>query len=158
MYFSVRLNRSFRDIGTVLGMGLLSLTLVHAQAPSTATSAPHMHPPNPKPVNLHVLPKDMNPDALHELMHGYSAQLGVQCSYCHAPSATGKGLDFASDSKTEKATARKMISMALDINEKYLPKALPVDSPEQVACGTCHRGHAKPEAFVPPPSHEHEGH
>lgn len=27
----------------------------------------------------------------------------------------------------------------------------------RVTCGTCHRGHAHPQAFVPPPEEEHEG-
>ena len=150
-------NRLFRILAIAVAASLISSPRIHAQVSPPATLASHAHPPNPTPVNLHVLPKDLSRDALHELMHGYSAQLGVQCSYCHAPSSTGKGLDFASDSKPAKTTARHMISMAEDINTKYLAKTLPTDTPEQVACGTCHRGHAKPETFVPPP-HEHEGH
>ncbi len=133
-------------------------TLASAQTPvAPPAPPPHVHHQNPKPVNLHVLPKDIDPNSLHELMHGYSAQLGVQCAYCHAPSPTGKGLDFASDSKPEKSTARHMMSMTEDINSKYIAKSLPAEAPPQVACGTCHRGNAKPDAFVTP-SHEHDGH
>jgi hypothetical protein len=90
-------------------------------------------------------------------MHGYSNQLGVQCSYCHAQSTTGSGLDYSSDAKPEKTTARYMMTMADDINEKYISKSLPVGAAAQVTCGTCHRGHAKPEAFAMQPR-GHEGH
>jgi Photosynthetic reaction centre cytochrome C subunit len=132
-------------------------TLVLAQAPEATSASPHVHPPNPKPVNLHVLPKDIDPDVLHDLMHGYSGQLGVKCSHCHAPLPNSKDLDFASDTKPEKITARQMMAMTNDINSKYVAQALPTETPTKVSCGTCHRGQSKPEDFVVP-AHGHEGH
>ncbi|MDE3105208.1 MAG: c-type cytochrome [Acidobacteriota bacterium] len=109
----------------------------------------------PAPSNLQALPKDISSESLRSLMRAYSGQLGIGCGYCHAPSASGHGLDFASDAKREKVIARAMILMTADINAKYLAAALPNEKPMTVDCGTCHRGHAEPEPFVPPP---HEGH
>jgi Photosynthetic reaction centre cytochrome C subunit len=117
-----------------------------AQAPAPMA---HMHPANPKPVNLKVLPKDINPDTLHEMMHGYSNDLGVKCGYCHADAASGTGTDFASDAKPEKAIARYMIAMTENINANYLAKAMPGDAKAKATCGTCHRGSAQPAPFVP---------
>ncbi|MDE3105205.1 MAG: c-type cytochrome [Acidobacteriota bacterium] len=138
---------------------VLLLLVVSGSCPAqeAQTAPPHVHPVNPRPTNLQVLPSDIAPDALHALMHSYSAQLGVGCNYCHAATATGKGLDFASDSKPQKQTARAMIRMTAAINEKYLATAFPDQKSPVADCGTCHRGHAEPEPFLAPP-HEHEGH
>jgi hypothetical protein len=67
-------------------------------------------------------------------------------------------MNFADDSKKEKQTARLMIKMTQDINANYVSKLEGADGP--VTCGTCHRGHVKPEAFVPKPEghdHDHPG-
>ncbi len=93
-------------------------------------------------------------------MHHWAGDLGVECSFCHAADPTKKGpggrpmLNFPDDSKKEKATARVMVSMMEDINKNYVMK---VDNDgKPVSCGTCHRGHKEPEAFVPPPEqHDH---
>jgi hypothetical protein len=51
--------------------------------------------------------------------------------------------DFADDSNKDKIAARKMYTMVQEINKNYL-----AESKTLVTCGTCHRGHEKPEAFV----------
>lgn len=51
--------------------------------------------------------------------------------------------DFTDDSKQQFKTARQMYTMIQEINKKYLLQAK-----APVACGTCHRGHETPEAFV----------
>jgi hypothetical protein len=109
--------------------------------------------PNTPPTNLQVLPKTISNYNLVALMKQYKAQLGVKCSYCHAESSTPHKLDFASDAKPEKKTARLMMTLTNDLNSKYLvnlPTGHPGERPAQVNCGTCHRGHEKPEAWVPP--------
>ncbi len=61
-------------------------------------------------------------------------------------------MDFASDAKQDKATARLMIRMTGTINKEYLAKVIDPDAmPEdkQVTCGTCHRGHHMPEPLCP---------
>ncbi|MGA7520949.1 MAG: c-type cytochrome [Acidobacteriaceae bacterium] len=118
----------------------------------------HSHRPFPKPVNLKVLPKNTTPEHLREIMRGFTGALGVKCGFCHAMNPQTHKLDFPSDAKPEKTTARLMIRMTQTINKNYMvkvddPDATPQD--KQVTCGTCHRGHHMPEHFVPPPEEHH---
>jgi hypothetical protein len=108
--------------------------------------------PQPKPVNLKVLPKDIAREDLITIMRGYAGLLGVECSFCHARNPQTHKLDFPSDAKDDKTIARTMIQMTQTINEQYMaqvhdPDAMPED--KHVTCGTCHRGHSMPEHFVP---------
>jgi hypothetical protein len=108
--------------------------------------------PQPKPVNLKVLPKDIAREDLIKIMRGYAGLLGVECSFCHARNPQTHKLDFPSDAKDDKTIARTMIQMTQTINEQYMaqvhdPDAMPED--KHVTCGTCHRGHSMPEHFVP---------
>lgn len=103
--------------------------------------------------NLKVLPVNISHDDLIATMRGFSRALGTRCDHCHAagpPDPNGKEqLDFASDAKPEKNVARTMIRMTRAINGDYISK---VDEKHEhpVTCGTCHRGHVVPEAYVPP--------
>jgi Photosynthetic reaction centre cytochrome C subunit len=122
----------------------------------------------PPPKNLQVLPKNLTADQVHEIMHGWEAALGTNCSHCHAadPNKIGPNgrprLDFALDTKPEKSTARLMYKMVQDINSNYIsmvekPGAENAEkSPTPVTCGTCHRGHVTPEPFVAPPDEDHD--
>ena len=112
--------------------------------------------PLPKPTNLQVLPKDINPEELVHMMRGIAGALGVECNFCHVAGPKPREMNFASDDKPEKATARIMMRMTQAMNQQYMsqihdPDATPED--KQVTCGTCHRGHKMPEHFVPPPEH-----
>ncbi|MBT9331716.1 c-type cytochrome [Paracidobacterium acidisoli] len=112
-----------------------------------------MHRPLPKPVNLQVLPKNMPPEDVIKVMHGFEGALGVKCEFCHMRNAQTHHLDFASDAKEDKQIARIMLKMTHDINENFMsqvkdPDAMPED--KHVMCGTCHRGHKMPEHFIPP--------
>jgi Photosynthetic reaction centre cytochrome C subunit len=136
---------------------------VHAaQEPaSQAAPAPHVHPPNPTPTNLQVLPKNLTGDQVHEIMHKWEAALGTKCSTCHAADPKNIGpngkprLNYADDSKKEKATARLMYKMTETINTQYVSKVENAGDP--VTCGTCHRGHLGPQPFTPAPEdHDHD--
>lgn len=137
-----------------------AFSAVHGQQAGTSTSPEdHAHRPLPKPVNLKVLPKDIAPEDLRQIMHGYAGALGVKCSFCHERNPQTHKMDFASDAKPDKATARLMIRMTQTINENYLVKVNDPDATAEdkhVTCGTCHRGHHMPEHFVPPPEEHHE--
>ena len=116
--------------------------------------------PQPKPVNLKVLPKDIAREDLIKIMRGYAGALGVECNFCHAANPQTHKLDFPSDAKDDKAIARTMIAMTQTINEQYMtqvhdPDAMPED--KHVTCGTCHRGHSMPEHFVAEPRHRASG-
>jgi hypothetical protein len=144
--------------------------------PSGGQAAPggqRPRPPLPKIINLQVLPKDTPAEEVMRIMRGFNGQLGVECEFCHVPDEKTRKMNFASDAKPEKAAARVMMGMTHEINSKYL-KELPEmhhehgeeaehaehgghdDHPARVTCGTCHRGHSHPEAFVPPPEKDHE--
>ncbi len=130
-----------------------------AQQPA-APPAHHEHGPTPPPTNLQVLPKTLTGEQVHEIMHKWEAQLGADCGTCHAVDPKNIGpngrprLNFADDSKPEKATARLMFKMVEEINSHYIGKI--DNSGMPVTCGTCHRGHVSPEPFVPAPDHDHD--
>jgi hypothetical protein len=121
----------------------------------------------PMPTNLQVLPKDMTGQEVATYMAGVAAGLGVQCNYCHVPPAPAPGaapppaaagaaggrgrggapqLDFASDDKQEKKTARVMLKMVSTVNDTLTGEFGKSGSPVvKVECVTCHHGVAKPE-------------
>ena len=126
-----------------------------------------------KPENLQVLPKTMPTDSVVPIMRGITLSLGVRCSFCHVeregaaapppaapapgapPTSAGGGpgpgfdpfrnIDFKSDEKDHKKTARVMMRMVDSINTRFLA-AIPNrdDPPTNVTCMTCHRGLSKP--------------
>jgi hypothetical protein len=96
----------------------------------------------------------MDPERLVEAMHHISGSLGVHCDYCHEMDQTTHHPNFASDANPKKNTTRAMMRMTHEINESYISK---LDTKTQVNCGTCHRGNAKPQVFVPPPEEHGPG-
>ena len=115
----------------------------------------------PAPTNLHVLPKDITGQQLHETMEHWASDLGVHCDTCHAVDPSGPGpngrprMNFAADEKSEKAMARIMYTMLETDKSDYVAKVAAMDKMAEPAapltCGTCHRGHLDPEAFTPTP-------
>ena len=75
------------------------------------------------------------------VMNFFSASLGRRCNFCHASNDKGQ-LDFVSDAKPEKNTAREMIKLVMDINKTT--GALKLDA---VSCNTCHRGRPSPQSL-----------
>ncbi len=147
----------------ILGAALFAVT-AGAQAPPSGGE--HHHPPAPAPTNLKVLPKTLTGDQVHEIMHQWAGDLGVECNTCHAEDPVKKmpngrpALNFPEDSKKEKETARLMVKMTGDINGNYTSMVESshdnAESAKKVTCGTCHRGHLDPPAYVAPKEHEHE--
>ena len=99
-----------------------------------------------KPTNLKILPKDISEEELDNVMHGYSKSLGVKCGFCHERKE-GQHPDFASDTKPQKETARKMMLMVKDLNEKYMA-TMGDNHFEQITCVTCHMGRKNPMVSV----------
>jgi hypothetical protein len=100
--------------------------------------------------NLKVLPKDISEHSLDSVMKSYCIALDVRCGFCHARSkdTTQKHLDFASDEKEEKGTARDMIRMVNGLNTinfNYMHSTKP-DTIHTIICYTCHRGMQQPTA------------
>lgn len=116
----------------------------------TISASTYKNAPQPEGFkNLKVLPKNITEDELDSIMGNYSISLGVRCSFCHAADAdTSKHhLDFASDSKPMKNTARKMMKMTAYLNENYFnDHADKKEAIHAVVCYTCHRGTKEPDA------------
>ena len=114
----------------------------------------------PAPTNLKVLPKDLTGQQVHEIMEGWAGSLGVHCDTCHVADASNPmpngrpRMKFEDDSKPEKQMARIMYTMAEDMKKNYIAKVAEMDKMDSPAapltCGTCHRGHLDPEAYVIP--------
>jgi hypothetical protein len=133
----VRLNKK------LLVAGLLAITGAGA-ALSAATSKKD----DVKYTNLKVLPKNISSRELQGIMvDDFQDGLGVTCNFCHANSADGHGLDFASDARPEKEISRAMMRMTLGINKKYFKVKHPLigSNALTVTCNTCHKGQAFPD-------------
>ena len=85
--------------------------------------------------NIKVL-NGMPQSQLYPAMRFMAASLGFQCGSCHVIK-NGFG-DFPADDKPEKQTAREMIKMVGEINQR-LGEGRP-----SVSCYTCHRGQRSP--------------
>jgi len=103
-------------------------------------------------INLQVLPKDMSYADLAALMTRYSQELGVQCVFCHTQNPQTQAIDFASDDSPAKLTARIMIGMLRDINDKYLAQVSDRRYAVPIKCGNCHQGQTFPPPFEPRPA------
>lgn len=113
-----------------------------AQQPAAAGQPQQQQPSPDAPAeqafkNIQVL-KGMPASQLGDTMNFFSSSLGVNCGFCHARNAAGNGLDFVSDAKEEKKTARAMIQMQMDVNSHHLAA---FDN-ERISCFTCHQGHS----------------
>jgi len=129
------------------------------------------------PRNLQILPKDTPPQDVVALMQQFTRALGVQCTYCHVqntpppltaeeaaaqaavapPVGRGRGrgqngpqMDYASDDKRQKQTARLMLTLVNETNARLaaLPPASGRASGSErsrVQCYTCHRGVPNPQ-------------
>ncbi len=145
----------------LLAAGLFAAATV-AQAPQPAQPGPGGPPQQmrhfPKPQNLKVLPKNLNGQQVRRIMSVWARSLGVHCDNCHAadPHKLDRfghpELDFPSDKKQDKDTARLMYKMVKQINGDYISMVTGKDGKPAppVTCGTCHRGHLDPPKYVLP--------
>jgi len=87
--------------------------------------------------------KGISPAEMQRTMALIRASLGVNCDTCHV--RKGEEMDFASDDKQEKKTARGMIKMTKELNKTFF------DGHLAVSCNTCHRGSEHPVGVPPLP-------
>jgi hypothetical protein len=130
----------------------ITLAALAALALSTAwmARADEAVEPAAAPANLQVLPGHLSRAGVRSLMKQYERALGVSCNYCHVEDRDSGVIDYASDENPRKHTARLMIAMLKDINDKHLVQ-LGGDRryAQPVTCGSCHQGRATPQAFEP---------
>lgn len=100
-----------------------------------------------KPTNLKVLPKDTSLQDVYTRMAQMQRDLGVQCGFCHEQDPDTKQIEYASDENPRKETARAMIRMTQDINEKYLGSLGDRQYAPPITCGNCHLGQMHPPPF-----------
>ena len=119
----------FNILPILIALMLLgSPVVMHAQIPDTFT-------------NLQVLPKNISKNDLLQTMKGFTAALGVRCTYCHV-GEEGRPFSefkFPSDDKLTKGRARVMIRMRDAINTQFISQLGLVDE-KTVECATCHHG------------------
>jgi len=95
-----------------------------------------------EPENLEILTAQQ----LRPVMRGFTRALGVRCSHCHVgeEGASLATYDFPSDEKQTKVTARVMLQMLGDINERLGTIEPSGDRAVNMWCHTCHRGRPRP--------------
>src|SRR5215469_3467099 len=88
--------------------------------------------------NLQYFPKTMSSEVVIGIMRGFSFSLGVRCQYCHVgkDGPNLQDMNFASDDKETKRTARAMLRMVDGINQQYIAK-LETNPQARVECVTC---------------------
>ena len=126
----------------------LILTLLSAIIIGTSATMPQQEEKtHPEHTNLKVLPKKISHDELDKVMKHYNAALGVRCNFCHVRNEETKKMDFASDAKEEKVSARAMMKMTNKLNIKNFgeKKSQYNQAVMEVSCATCHRGKSHPE-------------
>jgi hypothetical protein len=96
--------------------------------------------------NLKVLPREISKADLVNRMREMAGSLGVRCNHCHVGPESLQGMDFATDEKPTKRTARVMMKMVEEINGKLLaPIETGRTDTTRVRCVTCHRGVTVPK-------------
>lgn len=95
--------------------------------------------------NLQVLPRDISRDDLTGIMRNLTTSLGMRCDACHV--SNDGNLEFASDDREMKKTAREMFRMVADINTRLAGMGRTLDARTRVRCVTCHHGLAKPRTL-----------
>jgi hypothetical protein len=111
-------------------------------APAAGTPALHAGEPTAekKFKNIKVL-RSMPASQMIPVMHLFEASLGVSCNFCHVT----ENDQFELDTKKEKAAAREMIRMVMEINKNNF------DGQTVVTCNTCHGGKQRPVPVPPIP-------
>ena len=97
--------------------------------------------------NLKLLDSEIARGELVGIMRDWSKGLGVRCNHCHVGPDNLIGMDFASDEKTDKRVARRMLVMVRKINRELLadlPGEEHASGSPAVSCFTCHRGQHEP--------------
>jgi hypothetical protein len=127
---------------SALSIAAGALVTIVASSGHVAAQAPAAPAQQREYKNLKVLPPDTTRQQMIAIMHGFTDALGEGCDFCHA-GANGK-MDFASDEKDEKASAREMMKMTAAINRESLPMLEGMSKDAEVTCYTCHRGAKHP--------------
>lgn len=114
--------------------------IVLALGISVSAGTSQDRPPRP-PENVKVL-TELQVPAIRGEMQRIADALGVKCDHCHVQG------NFASDEKSPKRTARRMLEMTRGLNVQYFPKHEVKEGESmlgRVTCATCHQGGTSPK-------------
>ena len=118
--------------------------LIHAFVAAAAAQTPPFE-------NLQYFPKDISRERLIQHMREFSLALNVRCQHCHTggDGVSLDGMNFASDDKPAKRTARFMLRMVDTLNDTTLAAAPERRTPPvKMNCVHCHRGSAVPTTLA----------
>src|SRR2546423_2515734 len=104
---------------------------------TTATAAPQEKTVEQVEKNIKVL-NGMPASQLIPVMNFFATSMGRRCNFCHVNN-NGQW-DYAADTKPEKNTAREMIKLVLDTNNRFAQLKL-----DPISCYVCHRGRNNPQ-------------
>jgi len=93
--------------------------------------------------NLQIFDPEISKDDLKAAMKGFTAALGVKCTYCHILD------EYDKDDKEHKLVARKMIKLVGFMRQNADTYFKAETETELISCATCHRGEAEIEAWSP---------
>jgi Photosynthetic reaction centre cytochrome C subunit len=116
----------------LLGGSFYTYDLNYVNAQNAPAAEPLMEQ---KYKNIQAL-KGVPASQMRPLMNLISASLGMKCDECHVK--TGNTMEWEKDDNAHKVTARKMITMTMDINKNSF------GGRAQISCYTCHQGHDHP--------------
>jgi len=158
------MNRPLRCCVPVLCASLVFLFSASAQtaptaprvpAAAAAPTVPGAQNAAPAFKNLKVLPDNISRDDLRKLMRQFTGDHRGESEFCHAAAdPITKREDRASDANPTKETARYMIQMTGDLNDRYIGEMPDRRYADPITCGSCHRGEKHPSVFVAPPRQE----
>src|ERR1700722_12927400 len=94
---------------SLVAASLILVGLLSAQQPAPP---PASKQPPANPTNLKILKTTSGAEVI-QIMHTFTAGLGVQCTYCHVAG------NYASDENHKNLTARKMIGIAHKMNTEF---------------------------------------
>ena len=126
----------------LLAIAVLTLLLANAPLPVQAQIPDEF-------TNLKLLDPEISKGDLVDIMRNWATGLGVRCAHCHVGPDNLQGMDFATDEKAAKRTARQMLEMSRTLNRELLDELPTVVAEDRsrsqvVSCYTCHRGEARP--------------
>jgi hypothetical protein len=130
-------------------ISLFAVAVGVATASGLQVSDAQVVQPSGHATNLKVLSKETSINDVYKLMAKMQTDLGVQCGFCHEEDPDSKRIDYASDENPRKETARFMMRMTQEINEKYLGRLGDRQYAPPITCGNCHLGQMHPPPFTP---------
>lgn len=116
-----------------------SVFLLALSIPVSAGATQDSRPPRP-PENVKILTELQVPEIRTE-MQRIATALGVKCDHCHVQG------NFASDEKSPKRMARRMLEMTRALNTQYFPKHEVKEGESilgRISCVSCHQGERVP--------------